>query len=155
MSQQFFFLLGQLINFLLMTAVIGSIFQIRLRFKKYLWFDQKQGKNIFGRNTLGVEFSFVIALWCCSCCCSCSSCGSSCCSSCRCCRCCLYRRLHVGVNWVALPVQVEEVGANAIGDVVEKGEHLNRKKSSVRFQLSYVRHYVTSTVNSSIKCIRK
>ena len=62
MSQQFFFLLGQLINFLLMTAVIGSIFQIRLRFKKYLWFDQKQGKNIFGRNTLGVEFSFVIAL---------------------------------------------------------------------------------------------
>ena len=33
----------------------------------------------------------------------------------------------MGVNWVALPVQVEEVGANAIGDVVEKGEHLNRK----------------------------
>lgn len=61
----------------------------------------------------------------------------------------------MGVNGVTLPVQVEEVGANAIGDVVEKGEHLNRKKSSIRFPISIVVAVETSTVNSSIKCIRK
>ncbi len=37
--------------------------------------------------------------------------------------------MSVGVDRVVLPLQVEEVGADGVGNVVEQGEHLKREKN--------------------------